>query len=100
MVKRGADAAFFSSVDVKGELCKDDRTGDSDALKSGLFFPGDGLAPAGTEDKGILYGKSRVLKPWGRESLSCILPVSGFSLAVTLGCDKDWKPEILLDKVF
>ncbi len=91
---------FFHLWTLKESYVKMTGQGIRMPLNQVCFSLGDGLAPAGTEDKGILYGKSRVLKPWGRESLSCILPVSGFSLAVTLGCDKDWKPEILLDKVF
>lgn len=91
---------FFHLWTLKESYVKMTGQGIRMPLNQICFSVKDGRILDGTGDKGILYGKNRVLKPWRQKSFSCILPVPGFSLAVSLLWDKDWKPGILLDKVF
>ena len=90
---------FFHLWTLKESYVKMTGQGIRMPLTQICFSLEDGQVLDGTGDRRILYAKNRVLKPWGRESVSCVFPVPGFSLAITLGWDWDKKPEILFDKV-
>lgn len=46
------------------------------------------------KDKGISYVKTRILEKWKKNSVSCLLPAPGCSLAVSLSWEKDGMPDV------
>lgn len=56
--------------------------------------PRAGLAKEGVGKGKILYADSRVWAPWQKSSVSCLLPVSGHSLALTLRWEGEVPPQI------
>lgn len=56
--------------------------------------PRAGLTEEGAEKGKILYADSRVRAPWQKSSVSCLLPVSGHSLALTLRWEGEVLPQI------